>query len=81
MSEIIPETIPETTTKITPLEKLITDLVELRAKRIKHTSDIEKAINVLSRLNIHGTNLFGESADDAYRKECMNKYKKVLKEN
>jgi len=67
--------------KITPLEKLITDLVELRQKRINHTSQIEKAINVLSSLNIHDTNLFGEAADDAYRKECMIKYKKVLKEN
>lgn len=75
------KTIPETITKITPLEKLITELVELRAKRLKHTANIEKAINVLSTLNIHDTNLFGEAADDAYRKECINKYKKVLKEN
>lgn len=70
----------ETKTKISPLQKLITDLVELRAKRMKHTSEIEKAINVLSQLLIHGTNLFGEAADDTYRKECMIKYNKVLKE-
>ena len=63
-----------------PVEKLINDLVVLRAKRIQHTKTIEQAINVLSTLNIHNTNLFGEEADDAYKTECMIKYKKVLKE-
>jgi len=67
--------------KQTPLEKLILDLSKKRGERVLHTQTIERAIAVLSTLNIHGTNTFGEEATDQYKKECMIKYKLVLKNN